>query len=297
MTNNWQWLDALNPEIILNDPLPIHDILQDSVYYPSAGLEDGSPVENLSWLSRSFVYVDHDVIDDDIKDTFRGHGFKGYQILAHRELSPEDIWGCETVGELRRISYWGLEEAKERYRLGFERDWRHYPYYDPDYPGHGFTLHDYPTEKDGNPFMYMDHARFFPFAHASWIVLERHPDYDDTHGPKRFSFFFLCGDGPASFDLLYYHFQVRPIAVCIIWPGMDNWTFYPGVGRIYHRLAMNNPAGAPLYLLQYWVRPDEEKKACWPEYSELVAEYKTQDRHREHWNVLFGLKPGNAALQ
>ena len=61
---NINTLLALSNEDILNDVLPLHDILQNSVYYPSAGF-DGGVIKHCNTRLKdegiiSFIYCDYD---------------------------------------------------------------------------------------------------------------------------------------------------------------------------------------------------------------------------------------------
>ena len=52
------WLKELTPESMVNDPLPLTDLLENSLYYPSAG-SDGTPIRYLAGNIYSFFYVDY----------------------------------------------------------------------------------------------------------------------------------------------------------------------------------------------------------------------------------------------
>jgi len=41
-----EWLTNLSPKTIMNEPFPLHELLRDSLYYPSSGF-DGDPVRHL----------------------------------------------------------------------------------------------------------------------------------------------------------------------------------------------------------------------------------------------------------
>ena len=64
-----------------------------------------------------------------------------------------------------------------------------------------------------------------PFAH--WGVLERDEEYDERHGPKRFSLLFLGAEGVAAYTGLYQTNNITPKAIALIQPGHafgGNWT-------------------------------------------------------------------------
>ncbi len=57
-------------------------------------------------------------------------------------------------------------------------------------------------------------------------VLERRPDFDDAHGPKRLAILFLCADGVAAFDALFCQATTQAAFAIVLqdhgWGG--NWT-------------------------------------------------------------------------
>jgi hypothetical protein len=56
-----------------------------------------------------------------------------------------------------------------------------------------------------------------PFA--KWYILERQPEFDDTHGPELFSFVFVCADGVSAYRTLYNFNQIAPKYLAIFNPG------------------------------------------------------------------------------
>ncbi len=87
------WLMALNDQ--LPDPIPIRDVLDGSLYYPSCAL-DGDPVRYLGGLVHSFVYVDYAVGRDAVLESlhdprreFRGYHIIGWRDVTEHELAPE----------------------------------------------------------------------------------------------------------------------------------------------------------------------------------------------------------------
>ena len=79
---------------------------------------------------------------------------------------------------------------------------------------------------------YIDSEEYFryqgdwkPFAH--WGVLERDDEYDESHGPERFSLLFLGAEGVAASSGLYLANKIVPKAIALIQPGHafgGNWT-------------------------------------------------------------------------
>ena len=88
------WLANIDAEN-QSSPFPLKEILSDSLYYPSSGL-DGDPVKYLSGNIHSFVYVDYGIGSDALEAGLNNSGFNGYhQILSckitDKKLSP-DSW-------------------------------------------------------------------------------------------------------------------------------------------------------------------------------------------------------------
>lgn len=65
-------LTQLTPDQITNDPVPIQELLKNSLYYPSAGF-DGGVVKFFSKEVQSFIYCDY--------------GFHEKEFLAEMDLS------------------------------------------------------------------------------------------------------------------------------------------------------------------------------------------------------------------
>lgn len=236
MVTNWQWLGDLAREGVENKPLPFKQLLEDSVYYPASG-SDGEPVRHLNHLSRSFIYVDYNYSLQRLQEEMIVHGFKGNEILAERQVGEHEI------------------------------------------TPHNFHPHDVPDAKDGDPRKPENRGCLHHPSYAYWTIWQRLEGFGEEHGPNRFSLFNLCVDGVASFDALYYTWNTRPLVFCIIRPGTGfgfNWTDFRQPGRIMHRLAINNPAGKPEYLLMELRLPSEDNQGCyWTEYQELVKVFSS----------------------
>lgn len=198
---------------------------------------DGRPVQYLGKITRSFVYVDQSISFQEQHEAFIKEGFKGYTLLGERKVQEKEITPKPPV-------------------------W-----------------HETPSEKDGDPQKYRKDGweHIFARPYALWTVWERCEKHDYKQGPQRFSLFILCGDGVASFDALYYYYQLKPLALCIIAPGTGfglNWTDFRQPRLILHRLVMKNPAGIPECILQE--KPLRDEKGCyWPEYSLDASHYPT----------------------
>lgn len=153
---------------------------------------------------------------------------------------------------------------------------------------------------DGDPKRYADRI-VEPYAY--WSVWERSPHLDDNHGPQRFSFLYIAGDGAATFQNLYYSNLLAPALVAIIQPGEgfgSNWTSYFDVRQILARSVLSNPHGTPDYLLLGGLGADVEfqRSVVWSGYSRLLKHWKP-DEERLAYNGYLGLwvrdqvAPGN----
>lgn len=112
-----------------------------------------------------------------------------------------------------------------------------------------------------------------PFC--SWSILERSNDFPPSHGPRRFSFLYLCADGVAAFQALYVANRALPAIVAIIQPGHGfgmNWTNFTDPEKIFAQSVLENPAGKPTILLYGGIgRRSFYEQPCWPEYTKRVC--------------------------
>ena len=127
---------------------------------------------------------------------------------------------------------------------------------------------------------YQNRVSHFASKHpfATWMVFERLPEFGENHGPKRFSLVFLCADGVAAYQALYWTHQMRPRAIAIIQPGTGfggNWTDFFKKSDPFYWTVSHNPAGMPdCVYCGFWAR--EATKADdkpdfdnfdWPDYN------------------------------
>jgi len=86
------WLMSLTAESMIAIPLPLHDILQDSLYYPGAGT-DGKPVRWLAGNVYSFVYTDYMVSRSRFLKALNDEqtGFRGYRVLGSRDINEKEL--------------------------------------------------------------------------------------------------------------------------------------------------------------------------------------------------------------
>ena len=87
-----EWLMKLTAETITNDPFPLYDVLQASLYYPGAGT-DGKPVRWLAGNTYSFVYTDYGVSRSRLLNALsdKHSEFRGYRVLGLREMTMKEL--------------------------------------------------------------------------------------------------------------------------------------------------------------------------------------------------------------
>lgn len=127
------------------------------------------------------------------------------------------------------------------------------------------------NHSDGNPEKYRDMMK--PPC-SIWAIYQRNQGLDDTHGPERFSFLYICGDGVATFQALYHGNKCAPDVVAIIQPGTGfgrNWTDFENPSMIFARSVLGNKNGKPEFLLYGGVG---DKACCWPAYENLIHYWK-----------------------
>jgi hypothetical protein len=84
------WLSELTPKSILNGPLPLKELLRDSLFYPSSAF-DGDPVRHLAGNVLSFIYVDYGVSQDRYIHALTHPGFRGYDLVATRAVTESEL--------------------------------------------------------------------------------------------------------------------------------------------------------------------------------------------------------------
>ena len=88
------WLYAVKP----NDELPLHKILERSLFYGAAGL-NGTPVKFLAGNVHSFIYADYAISKRDFLSNLLGHGkdsgFLGHRHVISREVPIEKLWPAD----------------------------------------------------------------------------------------------------------------------------------------------------------------------------------------------------------
>ena len=81
------WLTDLTPSAVMHAPLPLHELLRESLYYPSCGF-DGDPIKHFGGNVLSFIYVDYGHTRDTLMSFL---SFTGYDLFAHRFVAENEI--------------------------------------------------------------------------------------------------------------------------------------------------------------------------------------------------------------
>lgn len=84
------WLSRIDPATFHEASFPLHDVIRDSLYYPSSGF-DGDPIRHLGGNVISFIYVDYGKGRDDLHTVLSNSGFRGYKIIASRDVSALEL--------------------------------------------------------------------------------------------------------------------------------------------------------------------------------------------------------------
>jgi len=85
-----RWLSDLLTSTMLEEPFPLHEILRDSLYYPSCSF-DGDPVKYLGGNILSFIYVDYGYSRETQEYALSHPGFRGYDLLTTRSVSEREL--------------------------------------------------------------------------------------------------------------------------------------------------------------------------------------------------------------
>lgn len=84
------WLAQATAAKMLDEPFPLGEVLQESLFYPSCG-SDGGPVRYLGKWINSFVYVDYGYSRQKFLDELAARPFVGYQVVGMRGVSFTEL--------------------------------------------------------------------------------------------------------------------------------------------------------------------------------------------------------------
>ena len=97
------------------------------------------------------------------------------------------------------------------------------------------------------------HRGFIKGPFATWCIFDRDGDRDEHHGPARFSLVYLCADGVAAYQALYWKNHTAPEVLAIIQPGHafgGNYTdFTDPSGFLAWTVLRGNGQSIPEYLV------------------------------------------------
>ena len=170
----------------ITDKFLLKELLENSLYYPACG-RDGDPVWYAHKEIQSFFYTDYGVTQKQIEESLYGTGrygenitfrdsdpvgFKGYKVIGEKKLTSKEL---DPTGVVSLTTEYGQTQfvTDISYVHSKLKDWIKKPF-------------------------------------AKWYILERQPEFDDTHGPELFSFVFICADGVTTYKTLYNLNQIAP---------------------------------------------------------------------------------------
>lgn len=267
------WLRELSRKSLVGGGFPVHQVLENSLFYPACGL-DGSPIRYLAGNVHSFVYVDCGVSQEEYNEDVRSRRFKGYKCIGMRpvrkdELTPKD---------------WHLASPDPC---------------DHDSPGDCDASVGRPNRRRG-----LMSRRTAPYEgrgetpFCSWSVWQRREEFPCSHGPDRFSLLYLGAEGAEAFQELYLANAAVPFVVAIIQPGKSR-TNFEDPNMCFAKSVVENPAGRPRVLLYGGIADLESySESCWPKhYEEKMCSLKKSGGWEDSsgWIVAYKRKDGFSA--
>jgi hypothetical protein len=84
------WLAAVTPEQMQDAPLPLKDVLDGALYYPSSAF-DGTVIQYLASRVHSFVQVDYSLTREQLTEELLQRGFMGYRLLGRRAVTESEL--------------------------------------------------------------------------------------------------------------------------------------------------------------------------------------------------------------
>ncbi len=124
-----------------------------------------------------------------------------------------------------------------------------------------------------------------PFA--LWAIFDRDSDRDDAHGPKRFSLIYICGDGVATYQALFWPARISPAALAIIQPGTGfglNYTNFCDPDGFFAWTVLGENRPRPTYLIYHTGRGRRALQACWPEQFPTLIEWWNCEQEIGVWS-------------
>jgi hypothetical protein len=202
------WLRDATPD----GPLPLGQALEGCVYYPACGL-DGvafSQLRGSDAASPSFVHADYLISREDLDGALArpvergGEGLLGYSIAFRRAIRRDELH-APGYAPPAILTQEELSRALDYYRfVGLEG----------------------PADVDRK-------------AYCEWVVFDRLPGYDATHGPRRLSLLYMRADGVAAYHALFVARDIAPRTLVVKQPGHafgGNYTNFFAEGGPLHRV-------------------------------------------------------------
>jgi len=209
-------------------PIPLNDLLQDSLYYPCA-FTDSSSIEKFSGKIFSYVHVD---LSKDLK-THKEWIRKG---LKEFDLDTGEITGGFYLD----------------YKLIYERKIK----WDELIP-RGWIPPIRPTKQDGDLDSLAYWQKISPTHFAYWTIWRRKDTVlDIKQNPSYFSLLYLGGsEMNAVYQVTYNRLSIKPKVLNLINPGMGFWDVVMGedvqsikTHGFFEKVIKANPAGLPPFL-------------------------------------------------
>ena len=226
------WLAQASSASMRDRDFPLKDILRDSLYYPACHFaNDGNPVKYLAGCVLSFVYVDcneyGDISRNSLEQELNDRGFRGYKCIGRRKVAWDELFlnRCTRTPRSAIIT----QQLDEGWRRKLPSLW--------------------------------NDASFF----CDWRVFERKAQYERKHGPRRFSWLYICTEGVQTFLRLYVDNSLTPKAVAVIQSGWPE--LFEDSSGLFVRCVLDNPAGHPqMLLLGGGGELDQFRESLWPGY-------------------------------
>jgi hypothetical protein len=226
-----KWLVNIKPKNYCK--LPLKEILKDSFYYPSSGL-DGNPIKSLTGNVYSFIYVDYGVTKQKLDSAIEDGGFKGYRLLMSREVAEEELFPDGKASlELSRN-----DGDPQKYR-----SWMKAPFIK-------WMIFEHNNDDD------LDNNDGAESRVEKFSLL-----YIGAEGVSTFNSLYLSNQ-----------LSPLAVAVIQPGHGFGgNWTNYTDTNQVFYKTVFNNPNGIPKYLMYGgWGQLSSYEETCWPKFSEEI---------------------------
>ena len=106
-------IDNLTKADIISGTLPLNDLLDNSLYYPSCEF-DGAIVKHYSKKIQSFIYCDYATGEDVFMNHL--HDFRGYDLVGNRSLRQDELipdgWQMQTPPHFNIEEYGKLDKKQ-----------------------------------------------------------------------------------------------------------------------------------------------------------------------------------------